>query len=73
MIPLQYAILSHVSKFLKPKGILVYSTCTMNKKENEKQIQNFLKEHLDFEWVDECTIFASEKQDGFYMAKLMRK
>lgn len=73
LIPLQYAILSHVSKFLKPKGILVYSTCTMNKKENEKQIQNFLKEHLDFEWVDECTIFASEKQDGFYMAKLMRK
>lgn len=73
LIPLQYAILSHVSKFLKHKGILVYSTCTMNKKENEKQIQKFLKEHLEFECIEECNIFSSEKQDGFYMAKLRRK
>lgn len=73
LIPLQYAILSHVSKFLKHKGVLVYSTCTMNKKENEKQVQKFLNEHLEFELIEECNIFSSEKQDGFYMAKLRRK
>lgn len=73
LIPLQYAILNNVCQYVKKGGIIVYSTCTMNKKENEKQIQRFLKEHDMFSLADEVNIFSDSKQDGFYMAKLVRK
>lgn len=73
LIPLQYAILNNVCQYVKKGGIIVYSTCTMNKKENEKQIERFLKEHNMFSLVDEVNIFSDSKQDGFYMAKLVRK
>ena len=45
----------------------------MNKKENEKQIEKFLKAHKEFSLVEEKTIFSNSTQDGFYMAKLVRK
>ena len=45
----------------------------MNKKENEKQIEKFLSAHEEFCLVDEKTIFSDTRQDGFYMAKLVRK
>lgn len=73
LIPLQYAILNNICQYVKKGGIIVYSTCTMNKKENEKQIERFLKEHDMFRLVDEVNIFSDSKQDGFYMAKLVRK
>lgn len=73
LIPLQYAILNNVCQYVKEGGFIVYSTCTMNKKENEKQIQRFLKEHDMFRLVDAVNIFSDSKQDGFYMAKLVRK
>lgn len=71
LIPLQYRILCEASKHVKTGGYLVYSTCTMNKKENEKQIEKFLKNHASFELVAEKNIFPTSMQDGFYMAKLV--
>lgn len=73
LIPLQYSILNNVCQYVKAGGVLVYSTCTMNKKENEKQIEKFLKTHEEFSLVDEKNIFSDTRQDGFYMAKLVRK
>lgn len=73
LIPLQYSILNNVCQYVKVGGTLVYSTCTMNKKENEKQIEKFLKAHKEFSLVEEKTIFSNSTQDGFYMAKLVRK
>lgn len=73
LIPLQYSILNNVCQYVKVEGTLVYSTCTMNKKENEKQIEKFLKAHKEFSLVEEKTIFSNATQDGFYMAKLVRK
>lgn len=73
LIPLQYKILEEGAKHVKYDGILVYSTCTLNKKENEKQIERFLKAHNDFEKVDEKTLFPTSIHNGFYMAKLKRK
>lgn len=70
LIPLQYAILENISQYLKQGGILVYSTCTLNKKENEKQIASFLKTHPNFVLLEEKTLFPSEFNDGFYMAKI---
>lgn len=73
LIPLQYAILQEASSHLKDGGILVYSTCTLNKKENEKQVEHFLKEHPDFVKIEEQTIVPTNINNGFYMAKLQKK
>lgn len=41
---IQYEILASVSRLVKPGGVLVYSTCTMERIENEKNIERFLTE-----------------------------
>lgn len=74
LIPLQKEILECSSNHVKAGGILVYSTCTLNKKENEKQIEVFLRLHQEFMLLEERTIFPYEYQsDGFYMAKLQKR
>jgi len=57
---IQYGVLCGASKYLKVGGVLVYSTCTLNKKENEEVVLRFLKENSDFAPVD----FAYESQSG---------
>jgi len=47
---LQQQILTVVQNYVKPGGILVYSTCTINQLENEENVQWFLKS-FDFEPV----------------------
>jgi 16S rRNA (cytosine967-C5)-methyltransferase len=44
----QRTILGSVSKLLKPGGVLVYSTCTLEAKENGEQVAAFLAEHPEF-------------------------
>ena len=68
----QKQILLCSSEYLKKGGLLVYSTCTLNRKENENQISAFLKEHEDFELLKEETVFPDDTHDGFYVA-CMRK
>lgn len=51
LIPLQYEILEHASKMVRPGGTLVYCTCTLNSDENEKQVERFLDEHKRFHTV----------------------
>jgi len=46
---IQYNILCSCAKYLKKGGLLVYSTCTLNPKENENNIKRFLSEHSDFQ------------------------
>lgn len=68
---IQENILNDVSKLLKIDGTLLYSTCTLNKKENSKQIEKFIKTHLDFSLINEATIIE-EEGDLFYYALLKR-
>lgn len=44
----QKKLLDTCCRYVKPGGTLVYSTCSMLKDENERQIARFLKEHPDF-------------------------
>lgn len=67
---LQQKIVKNVIKFLKPGGIFVYSTCTINKDENENCIANFLKHHPNFSILEEIKYLPSDTQDGFYICKL---
>lgn len=45
---IQYKILENCSKYLKPKGELVYSTCSIIKEENENLIEKFLHKNKEF-------------------------
>ena len=47
----QYNILCNSSRFLKSGGVLAYSTCTLNPRENGMVADKFLKEHKDFEML----------------------
>lgn len=74
IIKIQKEILNTASQYLKPNGIMVYSTCTLNKKENENQIKQFLAQHTEFHLLEDKTIFPFENGgDGFYMAKLVKR
>lgn len=46
---IQYEILNNNSRYVACNGLLVYSTCTLNPKENSEVADRFLQEHRDFE------------------------
>ena len=56
---------------LKEDGIILYATCTLNKKENSRLISRFLDKNKDMELMEEDTVL-DEGGDMFYYAK-MRK
>ncbi len=71
--PLQYNILVNSARYLKVYGTLVYSTCSLNPKENEEVVKRFLDAHDDFELVKQRTIFPQEEDcDGFFYS-VMKK
>ncbi|MBA3679701.1 MAG: RsmB/NOP family class I SAM-dependent RNA methyltransferase [Bacteroidetes bacterium] len=69
---LQQKIISDYSIMVKPGGELVYSTCSILPSENRKQVDLFLTNNANFEFVKERTILPSQGFDGFYMALLKR-
>ncbi|WP_062048610.1 16S rRNA (cytosine(967)-C(5))-methyltransferase RsmB [Bacillus sp. JCM 19034] len=46
---IQQELITVLSKHVKKDGKLLYSTCTIDKEENEGTVENFLKEHPQFE------------------------
>ena len=73
IVKVQKNILEANAPYLKAGGIMVYSTCTLNRKENEGQVQAFLKTHPEYELRQERTYFPYEDEgDGFYAAKLQK-
>ena len=74
IIKTQRAILETNAGYLQKGGIMVYSTCTLNRKENEGQIAAFLKRHEEFVLRMERTWFPFEDGgDGFYAAVLVKE
>ena len=57
---LQRAILDNVSRYVKPGGVLIYSTCTVNPGENTEQTAAFLQKHKEFV-QEEAAAFLPEK------------
>lgn len=48
LVPVQRAILESAAKALKPGGVLVYSTCTIQPAENEELVEAFVADHPEF-------------------------
>ena len=84
LVDIQYSILKASASYLKVGGRLVYSTCTLNPKENEENVLRFVLENKDFRLVD-FTVgdLSSEggmltllphihKTDGFFISLIER-
>lgn len=87
IVELQRQILLNCSKYVKIGGILLYSTCTLNKAENDDNIMWFINENPEFKIepiyfgkvenliYDEkgfVTILPNECMDGFFMARFRK-
>lgn len=84
----QLNILQHSTTLLRPKGILVYVTCSLEKEENFDVIETFLAQNSNFALTDcaeqlpatahqfisnQCFAPLPSKQiDGFFAARLVR-
>lgn len=81
---IQAAILENCCGYVKPGGALVYSTCTVLRRENEDVVRGFLERHPEFalepfthpvcgETEGMITLLPHRHQtDGFFIAKLRR-
>ena len=80
----QYDILKSCARYVKKGGVLLYSTCTINKKENEDNIEKFLRENSSFRlepfYVGNKKIEGGvytflphiDNTDGFFVAKMVK-
>lgn len=74
LIPLQAKLLENAYDLLKNNGTMVYSTCTINKKENDHMIADFIEKHHDMEVVEKRTILNYEyHSDGFFICKMIKR
>ena len=69
----QAEIIHSYSRMLKPGGLMVYATCSILPSENRKQVDTFLANHSEFEFIEDRPVMPSEGFDGFYMAAMRKK
>ena len=70
---LQEKILLSAAKTLKRGGILVYSTCTITRRENQDIVEKFLAAHKNFQLIEMKTLLPHiTNTDGFFYAKIIR-
>ena len=72
---LQRDILTTVKDYVKPEGILLYSTCTVNKGENEENTEWFLNKFPGEFKIETQKTYLPEKDgtDGFYVCVLRKR
>ncbi len=84
---IQGAILANAARYVKPGGILMYSTCTVLRRENEDVVQNFVSNCKDYKLesftlpgINEVvesgmkTLWPHRNgTDGFFISRLRRE
>jgi len=70
MSVLQKSILANMSKYLEPGGKIIYSTCSLEKDENEDVVNDFLAKRKDFKLVVSNSLLPDNwiTSDGFMFA-----
>lgn len=72
IIKIQKQILNNASKYLKIGGTLVYSTCTLNKAENEDVVNDFVTNNgFRIDYME--TFLPDREYDGFYVCKMIKE
>lgn len=69
---LQHSIIDAAQRCVKPGGVLLYSTCTLNPQENEMAARQ-IAESYPFTIEEERQFYPDEGCDGFYYARLRRE
>lgn len=76
---IQRKILANAASYVRPGGMLMYSTCTLNRDENEGVTDGFLREMNavensgdDLECVEKCLLLPYNITTGFYWC-ILRK
>ncbi len=71
---LQSEILESAAKTVKKGGTLIYSTCTIIRRENEEIVEKFIKLNKNFKIVEMKTFLPHiDNTDGFFISKLIRE
>jgi 16S rRNA (cytosine967-C5)-methyltransferase len=73
LIEIQKKILQRAASYVKSGGTLVYSTCTINKAENQEQIETFLHNNSDFVLVEQKQFLPTDNTDGFFICKFFKQ
>lgn len=74
LIAIQRKILFNADNYLKSGGKLLYSTCTLNMRENRENVDAFLKAHPNYILEAERTFSPKDNNtDGFYAAVLVKR
>ena len=74
LLELQQQILSVVQSYVRPGGKLLYSTCTVNKEENECNTRRFLEKYPEYVLVKEKQMIPGiDRGDGFYIAMFRKE
>jgi 16S rRNA (cytosine967-C5)-methyltransferase len=69
----QVAILSASAYYVKPGGILLYSTCTINPTENDNVVRAFLRVNSSFEIEEKTQYYPNiHGTDGFFICKMKK-
>jgi 16S rRNA (cytosine967-C5)-methyltransferase len=87
LTPLQSELLDKAAELVKPGGVVVYSTCTIEPEENFEIVSKFLETHTNFR-LDDASKFVNknivdengcistlphrDKMDGAFSARLIR-
>ena len=84
---IQQKILEACSKYVKPGGEIVYSTCSILSEENHEIIEKFLEKNQNFAYTEieitnpkndieklkEVQLYPDKEMDGFFICKLQKK
>ena len=73
LIERQRQILLAAASYVKAGGTLVYSTCTINPAENEKQIAEFLRENREFKELEQKQLLPDGGTDGFFICRMRKE
>ena len=84
LVRLQRELMEGLAPLVRPGGVLVYSTCTLGREENEENVNWFLERFPDFQLDQETShpmcsdgwvqIFPDQyDSDGFFIARMRRR